>query len=107
MYETLKSNSYGGIAPHPYPLASQALAPTPPPYCPPYLPYNLLLQILIAFCRENYSCCVRIGTKEVRVSVDRIKPAYIISDDTPSSMALVPKTDPQRPSVTTRFGRHV
>ncbi|KAF8790787.1 hypothetical protein HNY73_005753 [Argiope bruennichi] len=50
---------------------------------------------------------LRIGRKEVRVSVDRIKPAYILSGDTPGSAAPVPKPDLQRSNVTTRSDRHV
>ncbi|CAL1296629.1 unnamed protein product [Larinioides sclopetarius] len=46
---------------------------------------------------------LRIGTKDVRVGVDRIKPVYVLSDDTPCPVA----SHRLYPIVTTRSGRRV
>ncbi|KAF8764005.1 hypothetical protein HNY73_022128 [Argiope bruennichi] len=68
-----------------------------PPYSGPYRILQRLGKVFI----------LRIGTKEVRVSVDHIKPAFIFFDGAASSIAPVPKPDFQRSSITSRYGRHV
>ncbi|GFT41814.1 uncharacterized protein TNCV_1666771 [Trichonephila clavipes] len=66
---------------------------------PPYSrPYRILQRIGKVFV-------LRIGTKEVRVSVDRIKPAYVLADDLPSSGPSLPTPGSARPTATTRSGR--
>ncbi|GFY64766.1 integrase catalytic domain-containing protein [Trichonephila inaurata madagascariensis] len=66
---------------------------------PPYSgPYRILQRIGKVFV-------LRMGTKEVRVSVDRIKPAYVLADDPPSYGLSLPTPDSSRP--TTRSGRRV
>ncbi|GFX87013.1 hypothetical protein TNCV_2636531 [Trichonephila clavipes] len=59
-------------------------------------PYRILQRIGKIFV-------LRIGTKEVRVRVDRIKPA----DDPPSSGPSLPTPGSLRPTVTTRSGWRV
>ncbi|GFQ69868.1 uncharacterized protein TNCT_64431 [Trichonephila clavata] len=48
-----------------------------------------------------------IGTKEVRISVDRIKPAYVLADDPPSCGPSLPTPGSSRPTVTPRSGRRL
>ncbi|GFW30122.1 integrase catalytic domain-containing protein [Trichonephila clavipes] len=68
---------------------------------PPYSgPYRILQRIGMVFV-------LRIVTKEVRVSVDHLKPAYVLADDPPSSGPSLPTTGSARPTVTTRSGRRV
>ncbi|GFW69772.1 hypothetical protein TNCV_1884161 [Trichonephila clavipes] len=50
---------------------------------------------------------LRIGTKEVRVSGDRIKSVYVLSDDPPNSGPSLPTPGSSRTTVTTRSGRRV
>ncbi|GFW03181.1 uncharacterized protein TNCV_158001 [Trichonephila clavipes] len=50
-------------------------------------PYSVLYRTLKRIGKIFVLC---IGTKEVRVSVDRIKPAYFLADDPPSSGPSVP-----------------
>ncbi|GFW90274.1 hypothetical protein TNCV_2121411 [Trichonephila clavipes] len=68
---------------------------------PPYSgPYCILQRIGKVFV-------LRIGTKEVRVSVDRMKTAYVLAND-PSSIGLSLQTPGSaRPTVTTLSGRRV
>ncbi|GFW41447.1 uncharacterized protein TNCV_465381 [Trichonephila clavipes] len=63
-------------------------------------PYRILQRIGKVFV-------LRIGTKEVRVSVDRIKSVYVLTDDPPSSGPSLPTPGYARPTVTTRLGRRV
>ncbi|GFY40089.1 hypothetical protein TNIN_423421 [Trichonephila inaurata madagascariensis] len=68
---------------------------------PPYSgPYRILQRIGMVFV-------VCICTKEVRVSVDRIQPAYVLADDPPSSRSSLPTPDSSRLTITTRSGRRV
>ncbi|GFW94678.1 uncharacterized protein TNCV_4247181 [Trichonephila clavipes] len=68
---------------------------------PPYSgPYRILQRIGNVFV-------LRIGTKEVRVSVDSIKPAYVLADDPSSFGPSLPTPGSSRPIVTTRSGRQV
>ncbi|GFU60345.1 uncharacterized protein TNCV_3307941 [Trichonephila clavipes] len=68
-----------------------------PPYSGPYRIFQRIGKVFV----------LRIGTKEVRVSVDRIKPAYILADDPPSSGISLPTPGSARSTVTTRSGRQV
>ncbi|GFR14454.1 integrase catalytic domain-containing protein [Trichonephila clavata] len=49
----------------------------------------------------------RIGTNEVRVSVDSIKRAYVLADDPPSSGSSLPTQSSLRPTIATSSGRLV
>ncbi|GFY43586.1 transposon Ty3-I Gag-Pol polyprotein [Trichonephila inaurata madagascariensis] len=51
-----------------------------PPYSGPYRILQCIGKVFV----------LRIGTKEVRVSVDNIKPAYVLADDPPSSGPSLP-----------------
>ncbi|GFR06478.1 hypothetical protein TNCT_493181 [Trichonephila clavata] len=63
-------------------------------------PYRILQRIGKVFV-------LHIGTKEVRVSVDRIKPAYVLADDPSSFGPSLPTPGSSRPTITTRSGRRV
>ncbi|GFY54541.1 hypothetical protein TNIN_441411 [Trichonephila inaurata madagascariensis] len=71
-------------------------------------PYNLHIQDLIAFCNVSvrflYCALAQRGSS---CSVDRIKPAYVLADDPPSSGPSLPTPGSSRPTVTTRSGRRV
>ncbi|GFQ84156.1 hypothetical protein TNCT_611451 [Trichonephila clavata] len=77
------------------------------PFAAPYSliysgPYGILQRIGKGFL-------LRIGTKEVRirVSVDRIKPAYILADDPTSLGPSLPTPGSSRTTITTHSGRRV
>ncbi|KAF8796978.1 hypothetical protein HNY73_001297 [Argiope bruennichi] len=63
-------------------------------------PYRILQRLGKVFV-------LRMGTKEVPIIADHIKPACILSDDTPSSIAPVARPDLQRSRITNRSGRNV
>ncbi|GFX28201.1 integrase catalytic domain-containing protein [Trichonephila clavipes] len=65
-----------------------------------YGPYRILQRI-------GKVLVLRIDTKEVRGSVDRIKPAYVLADDPPSSGLSLRTPGSARPTVTIRSGRRV
>ncbi|XP_075723266.1 uncharacterized protein LOC142765699 [Rhipicephalus microplus] len=77
-------------------------APFQPPYSGPYK----------VICRDDKTFTLQISEKNVRVSIDRLKPSYILSQEptNPRTPPVFRRQQPPMPRLapyTTRLGRHV
>ncbi|XP_037275853.2 uncharacterized protein LOC119168560 [Rhipicephalus microplus] len=77
-------------------------APFQPPYSGPYK----------VICRDDKTFTLQISGKDVRVSIDRLKPSYILSQEptNPRTPPVIRRQQPATPRLapyTTRLGRQV
>ncbi|XP_037270278.2 uncharacterized protein LOC119161874 [Rhipicephalus microplus] len=77
-------------------------APFQPPYSAPYK----------VICRNDKTFTLQISGKDVRVSIDRLKPSYILSQEptNPRTPSVIHRQKPATPRLapyTTRLGRQV